>query len=121
VRLAFQLLDDKLMRKNRPMQVTEFVVDLAGNCVEGMQMNWTNYLINELEKDFREARDLGYKFHYSFMIILIAFVARKMLEGATFSDIEPSEPSTARFSTLWYTNDMTKQWQSNAVFHACYQ
>jgi hypothetical protein len=31
------------------------------------------------------------------------------------------EPLTARFSTLWYTNDMTKQWQSNAMFHAYYQ
>ena len=26
-----------------------------------------------------------------------------------------------RFSTLWYTNDMSKQWQSNVVFHAYYQ
>jgi hypothetical protein len=37
------------------MQVTGFVVDLAGKCVEGMQMNWASYLINELEKDCREA------------------------------------------------------------------
>jgi len=22
---------------------------------------------------------------------------------------------------MWYTNDMTKQWQSNAMFHAYYQ
>jgi hypothetical protein len=53
--LSFQLLDGKLMRKNQPTQVTEFMVDLAGKCVEGMQMNWVNYLINELEKDCREA------------------------------------------------------------------
>jgi hypothetical protein len=31
-----------------------FVVDLAGKCVEGMQMNWVSYLVNELEKDSRE-------------------------------------------------------------------
>jgi uncharacterized protein YpbB len=55
------------------------------------------------------------------MIILIAFVIWKILEGATFSEIEPLEPLVARFSTLWYTNDMTKQWQSNAIFHAYYQ
>jgi hypothetical protein len=37
--LSFQLIVGKLVRKNRPMQVTSFVVDLAGKCVEGIQMN----------------------------------------------------------------------------------
>jgi hypothetical protein len=44
-----------------------------------------------------------------------------MLEGATFLEIEPSEILATRFSTLWYTNDMLKQWQSNIVFHTYYQ
>jgi hypothetical protein len=73
-------------------------------------MNWVNYLVNELEKDCREAHDLGYEFHYSWMIILIAFVTWKMLEGATFSEIVPSEPLATRFSIPWYNNTMTKQW-----------
>jgi hypothetical protein len=55
MRLAFQLIIGKLFRKNRPMQVTGFVIDLIGKCIEGMQMNWASYLVNELEKDFREA------------------------------------------------------------------
>jgi hypothetical protein len=96
-------------------------VDLAEKCVEGMQMNWVSYLINELEKDYRKAQDLGYEFHFSWLIILITFVTWKMPKGATFIEIEPSEPLAARFSTLWYTNDMTKQWQSNAMFHAYYE
>jgi hypothetical protein len=106
--------------KNHPTQVTKFMVDLVGKCVEGMQMNWVSYLINELEKYCREARDLGYEFHFISVIILIAFVSCKMPEGANFPKIEPSESLAARFSTLWYTNDMTKQWQSNAMFHAYY-
>jgi hypothetical protein len=53
--------------------------------------------------------------------VLIAFVAWKMIEGVTFLEIEPSEPLVARFSTLWHTNDMSKQWQLNTVFHAYYQ
>jgi len=36
-------------------------------------------------------------------------------------EIEPSESLPVRFSTLWYKNDMSKQWQSNTVFHAYYQ
>jgi hypothetical protein len=118
--LACQLIAGKLVRKNHPTQVTGFVVDLAGKCVEGMQMNWASYLVNELEKDCREAQDQGYEFHFSWLLILIAFVAWKMLEGATFPEVEPSEPLAARFSTLWYTNDMVKQWKSNVVFHAYY-
>jgi len=31
-----------------------------------------------------------------------------MPEEATFLEIEPSEALAAWFSTLWYTNDMTK-------------
>ena len=32
--LAYQLIAGKLVRKNRPMQVTGFVVDLSRKCVE---------------------------------------------------------------------------------------
>jgi hypothetical protein len=85
--LACHLIAGKIVRNKCPTQVTGFVVDLAGKCVEGMQMNWVNYLVNELEKDFREAWDLGYEFHYSWLIILITFVTWKMLEGATFPEI----------------------------------
>jgi hypothetical protein len=84
-------------------------------------MNWASYLVNELEKYFREAQDLGYEFHYSWMIILIEFIAWKMPEGSTFQEIKSSESLAAQFSTLWYTKDMTKQWHSNVVFHAYYQ
>jgi hypothetical protein len=84
------------------------MVDLVGKCVEGMQMNWVSYLVNELEKDCCEAQDLGYEFHFSWLIILITFFAWKISEGDTFPEIEPSNPLATSFSTLWYTNDMTK-------------
>jgi hypothetical protein len=50
VHLTWQLISGKLIRKNHPTQVTGFMVDLAGKCVEGMQMNWVSYLVNELKK-----------------------------------------------------------------------
>jgi hypothetical protein len=118
--LAFQLITGKLVRKNRPTQVMGFVVDLAGKCIEGMQMNWVSYLVNQLEQDCREAQDQGYEFHFSWLLILVAFVAWEMPEGVTFPDVEPSEPLAVRFTTLWYSSDMVKQWQSNAVFHTYY-
>jgi hypothetical protein len=69
----------------------------------------------------REAQDQGYKFHFSWFLVLIKFVSWKMSERDAFLEIEPLDPLAMKFSTLWYMNDMSKQWQSNAVFHAYYQ
>jgi hypothetical protein len=85
-----------------------------------MQMNWVSYLVNQLEQDCREAQDQGYEFHFSWLLILIAFIAWEMPEGVTFPEIESSEPLAAKFTTLWYSSDMEKQWKSNAVFHTYY-
>jgi hypothetical protein len=35
-------------------------------------------------------------------------------------DTEPFEPLAMKFSTLWYSSDMNKQWQSNVIFHTYY-
>jgi hypothetical protein len=43
-----------------------------------------------------------------------------MPEGETLPEIESSEPLAAKFTTLWYSSDMEKQWKSNAVFHTYY-
>jgi hypothetical protein len=83
-------------------------------------MNWVKYLFNELELDCREAQDQGYEFHFSWLLILIAFVSWEMSEGANFLDIEPFKPLATKFTTLWYLSDMGKKWQSNAVFHTYY-
>jgi hypothetical protein len=120
VRLSCQLIAGKLVRKNRPTQVTGFVVDLAGKCMEGLQMNWEKYLVNQLDQDFCEAQDQGYEFNFSFLLILIAFIAWVMPKGVTFPEIETSEPLAAKFTSLWYSSDMGKQWKSNAVFHTYY-
>jgi hypothetical protein len=117
VHLACQLITGKLDRKNRPTQVTGFVVDLAGKCAEGLQMNWVKYPVNQLELDFMEVEDQGYEFHFSWLLILIYFIAWEMSEGETFLDIEPFEPLAMKFSTLWYSSDMNKKWKSNVVFH----
>jgi hypothetical protein len=63
--LTCQLIASKLIRNNCLKQVTGFVVDLAGKCVEGIQINWVSYLINNLEKDCCEAQDQGCKFRFS--------------------------------------------------------
>jgi hypothetical protein len=108
--LACQLIIGKMVIKSRPMQVTGFVFYLTRKCVEGLQMNWVKYLANQLELDFCEAQDQGYEFHFSWLLILIAFTSWEMPEGVTFPDIEPFKPLTANFTMLWYSSDMGKQW-----------
>jgi hypothetical protein len=83
-------------------------------------MNWVKYLVNQIELDCREAQDQGYKFHFSWLLILIALISREMTEGVTFLDTKPFEPLATNFNTLWYSNDMNKQWQSNVIFHMYY-
>jgi hypothetical protein len=43
-----------------------------------------------------------------------------MSKGATFPDVKPFEPLVTKFSMLWYSNDMTKKWKSNSIFHMYY-
>jgi len=102
------------------MQVSSFVFDLVGKCVEGVQMNWGKYLVNQLEIDYREAQDQGHEFHFRWLLILVAFVTWELQEGAAFPDLDPFEPLAVKFSALWYSTDMSKQWQSNVVFHRYY-
>jgi hypothetical protein len=92
------------------MQVKGFVVDLTRKCIEGLQMNWVSYLINQLEKDFCETQDQSYNFHFSWLLILIAFIAWEMLDRVTFPEIESSKPVIANFTMLRYLSDMAKKW-----------
>jgi hypothetical protein len=43
-----------------------------------------------------------------------------MPEGVTLFEIERFEPLVMKFTTIWYSSDMGKQWQSNTVFHTYY-
>jgi hypothetical protein len=61
-----------------------------------------------LELDYHKAQDQGYEFHFSWILIVITFISWEMLEGETFSNIEPFEPIAAKFTTLWYLSDMGK-------------
>jgi hypothetical protein len=63
-------------------------------------MTWASYLVNQLEKNCREAQDQVYEFHFSWLLILITFISWEMPKGVTFPEIEPSEPLVMNFTTL---------------------
>jgi hypothetical protein len=114
------MIAGKLVRKKKQTQVSGLVVDLIGKCVEGVQMNWSKYLEDQLELDCREAQDQGYEFHFSWHLILIAFIAWEIPEDVVFLETLPFEPLAVKFNTLWYTTYMSRKWQSNILFHRYY-
>jgi hypothetical protein len=94
------MITGKLLCNNKPTEVSGFVVDLVGKCVEGVQMNWSKYLVDQLELDCREVQDQGYDFHFSWLLILITFIAWEMPEDVIFLETLPFEPLDEMFSTL---------------------
>jgi hypothetical protein len=84
--------------------------------MDGLHMNLKNYLVNQLDQDFFEAQDQGYEFHFSWLLILITFISWEMLEGATFLELEPSEPLVVKFTSLSNSSNMGKNGNQTAVF-----
>jgi hypothetical protein len=41
-------------------------------------------------------------------------------ERCNLPDLDQFEPLAVKFSNLWYSNDMRKQWKFNVIFHAYY-
>jgi hypothetical protein len=78
VRFAMQVLACKLLRKCWKDEVSTTVITAVEKCAEGVQMNWAMFLVNQFLIDCTEAQEKGMKFHYAWLIILIALV----LEGA---------------------------------------
>ena len=59
----------------RPNEYTVGTIVAIGLCVAGVQLNWSQSLLNELLKDVDEVQEKGSAFHYSWLLILISFVA----------------------------------------------
>ena len=43
-------------------------------CAIGVQLNWSQYILNEMLADAKEEQEKGIPFHYSWLLILILFV-----------------------------------------------
>jgi hypothetical protein len=44
-------------------------------CATRVNMSWEKFLMNQFLTDYREAWEKGTKFHYSWLLILIALVS----------------------------------------------
>ena len=73
-RMATKLMACKMLRKCCKEEVPAGVVPTATQCANGTMLNWAPYLLNLFLDDYKEVYDLGKKFHYSWLLILIALV-----------------------------------------------
>ena len=58
-----------------PNQCTPRVIVAVEQCVVGFQMSWVTFLLNELLDDAINSQKKGKSLTYSWLLILISFVA----------------------------------------------
>ena len=64
-------------------------------------MNWSHYVLNELLQDAKESQEKGNAFHYSWLLILILFVASAKPTNYQGVDI-PVRCRGDRYQNLWF-------------------
>jgi hypothetical protein len=76
-RMDTKIMACKFLRKCRKEEVSVGVVVAATQCVEGTTLSWAPYLLNLFLDDYKDVQDLGTKFHYSWLLILIVVMEWK--------------------------------------------
>jgi hypothetical protein len=84
-----KILSCKLLRKFHREEVSTGVVAVAAQCVEGTTVSWVPYLLHLFLDECKDAQDLGTKFHYSWILMLIAIMGWKE-PNYTFFATKPS-------------------------------
>jgi hypothetical protein len=110
-----KILACKLLRKCRREEVPVGVVAVAAQCIEGTTVSWAPYLLNLFLDDCKDAWYLGTKFHYSCLIILIAFMGWREPRYVTFST-RPKLNQEARYLLLKATSDARHKRMNRSIF-----
>jgi hypothetical protein len=71
-KFATKLMVYKLLRKCRKEEAPAGVVIATAMCAKGIVLSWASYMLNLFLEDCIDVQDVGTKFHYSCLMILIA-------------------------------------------------
>ena len=105
----------------RPKEVTGSVIHLAIDVTKGKPFNWSLFLLNSFLQDCAQAQeDPLHSFHFSWLIILMAFIGWKEPPNSQFPQLEPGVCRGAKYSNLWASNHPDKQKNNAMVFHEYY-
>ena len=120
LQFTVQLLVGWVLRKCRPNQVPRPAIELADATRDGVQYNWSLYLLNQYNKDCRVAQDQNQPFHYAWLLILIGFIGwKEPKQGLFLSTILNFKGD--HFANLWATSHAEKQDANNVVFYYYYE
>jgi hypothetical protein len=113
--MAAKILACKMLRKCHREEVSTGVVIVATQCVEGTTVSWAPYLLNFFLYGCKDAKDLGTKFHYSWMLILIAIMGWKEPSYTDFGT-RPTPNCGAMYLSLGTTPDSKHKKIKAAIF-----
>jgi hypothetical protein len=114
--LGANILACKLLRKCRKDEVPAGVIAVAAQCAEGTFVSWVPYLLNLFQVDCKDAQDLGTKFHYSWLLTLIAFMGWWEPEYVVFAT--RPQPAGARYLLLRSGPQARHKRENGIIFEA---
>jgi hypothetical protein len=116
VQFATQVLACKLLHKCQKDEVPAAVIAAVEKCIEGVQMNWATFLVNQFLQDCIEAQEKGTKFHYAWILILIVLVGWK--EPGYYQCMGTSDRGSmvAWYANLWNTPNKRRKQDNNVTF-----
>lgn len=94
---------------------------IISQCVkEGVEYNWSLYLLNQFIEDCRPAQETVQPLRYSWLLIIIVFVGWKEPRDSQFLTIL-TDFRGVRYANLWASRNPEHENLSNMVFYTYYQ
>jgi hypothetical protein len=115
IRFATHVMSCKMLQKCRKDEVPATVIAATEKCIEGVQMNWATFLVNQFLKDCIEAQEKGTKFHYAWILILFVLVGWKE-RGYQCMGTYGRGSMAVRYANLWNTPNKRIQHYNNVTF-----
>jgi hypothetical protein len=113
--MATNIMACNLLKKCLKEEVPTGVVTVAAQCTKGTTINWAPYLLNLFLDDYKDAQDMGTKFHYSCLIILVAIMGWKEPNYAFFST-RPKPNHRERYVLIGATSDTRNIRMHESIF-----
>jgi len=85
-------------------QVPTYAIKMTEQWLRGIYFKWAVYLCSGLHQDCWETIENGGFFHYSWLIVIIAFEAWKGLQGWDFNEVPMGKCLATRYASLWATS-----------------
>jgi hypothetical protein len=114
-RMATKIISCKLLSKCHKEKVLAGVFVATTQCEEGTTLNWAPYLLNMFLDNCKDMQDLGIKFHYSWLLILIALIIWKEPKYSFFST-RPNPCHRMRYLSLGSTSNPKNKKVNAAIF-----